>query len=75
MLAEFSLAEMKAQWDKGSGRMLLGDNTGDETAVTPPIRFQCAVFGLQLGLLVYTYIVQHTLNSDLRKIRLVGELA
>jgi hypothetical protein len=45
--------------------------------MTPPIRFQCAVFGLQLGLLVYTYGVQHkyiqfptSANFDLRKIRL-----
>jgi len=44
---------------KISGRMLLGDNTGDETAMIPPVRFQYPAFGLQLGLLVYTYIVQH----------------
>jgi len=70
MLAGFFLAEMKAQWDKGSGKILLGDNTGDETAMTPPIRFQCAVFGLQLGLLLYTYGVQlntlRTGDADLR---------
>jgi hypothetical protein len=32
-MAEYILAELKAQWDEGVGRMLLGDNTGRGAAI------------------------------------------
>jgi len=37
----FFLGEMKAQWDEGDGRILLGDNTGGGAAMLWPIMFQC----------------------------------
>jgi hypothetical protein len=38
---ELLLAGMKAQVDKGGGRLLLGDNTGGMANMLRPIRFQC----------------------------------
>jgi hypothetical protein len=40
--AEFFLAVMTAQRQEGSGRILLGDNTGSGAAMLRPNRFQCA---------------------------------
>ena len=33
---------MRARWDEGGGRILLGDNTNSVAVVVRPIRFQCA---------------------------------
>jgi quinol-cytochrome oxidoreductase complex cytochrome b subunit len=41
---------MKAQWDEGSGRILLGDNTGGGAVMLQPIRFQCVGVCFSLGL-------------------------
>ena len=37
--AKFLLAGMRAQYDEGAGRILLGDNS---VVMLWPIRFQCA---------------------------------
>jgi hypothetical protein len=41
---------MKAQGDKGCGRILLGDNTGGGAFVLRSIGFQCAGFWFSTGL-------------------------
>jgi hypothetical protein len=58
------VAEMnEAQWDEGSGRILLDDNTGGGTIMLRPIRFQCAGVCISAGLpciYIYIYIYTHT---------------
>jgi len=39
---DISTAGMKAQWDEGDGRILLGDNIGCVAVLLRPIRFRCA---------------------------------
>jgi hypothetical protein len=39
---------MKTQWDEGSGRILLGNNTGNGAVMLRPFSFQCAEFVFQL---------------------------
>jgi hypothetical protein len=39
--AEFFLARQNAQLNEGDGRIVVGDNTGIETIILRPIRFQC----------------------------------
>jgi hypothetical protein len=39
---------MKTQWDEGSGRILLGDNTDNGAVMLRPFSFQCAEFVFQL---------------------------
>jgi hypothetical protein len=48
---------MKAQWDEGDGRILLGDNTSRGAVMLLTIRFRCVEFGYQLYYLECTYIV------------------
>jgi hypothetical protein len=51
---------MNVQWDEGSGRILLGDNTGGGAVMLQPIWFQCVgEFGFQLDSLVQTNML-HT---------------
>ena len=52
---------MKAQWHEGGGRILLGDNTGDERlSCCGRLGSSVLEFGFQLDCLVcvYMYIVQ-----------------
>jgi hypothetical protein len=37
---EFFRAVVKAQWDEGGGRLLLGDNTGGGAVMLRPVGFQ-----------------------------------
>jgi hypothetical protein len=47
---------MKAQWDEGRGRILLGDNTGGGAVMLWPIRLRCAgVCGLSCRPVLSTY--------------------
>ena len=39
--AKFFLAETKAQWDEGDGRILLSDNTGCGAALLRPNKYHC----------------------------------
>ena len=39
--AEFLLAGMKAEWDAGGGRIVLGDTTGGWAVILRPVRFHC----------------------------------
>jgi hypothetical protein len=41
MCAKLFLAVMKAQWDYGSKRILLGINTGNRAVMLWPITFHC----------------------------------
>jgi hypothetical protein len=48
---------MKAQWEGGGGRILLGDDTGGGAVVRLPIMFRCAGVLISGGLpCTYTYI-------------------
>jgi hypothetical protein len=38
-----------AQWDEDGGRILMGDNTGGETVMRRPIRFQCVRVWMSAG--------------------------
>jgi hypothetical protein len=48
--AKFLIAGMKAQWDKGGRRVLLGDDTGGGQVMLWPIRFQCVWVWISTGL-------------------------
>jgi len=65
MSAELFLMGMKAKWDEGSGRILLGDNKDYGEVVPRPIRFQCTGVWISTGLPVYTYKV-YQMYSQLR---------
>ena len=41
MRAEFFLAGMKARWEDGGGRILLGDKRGGRAFVLRPTNFHC----------------------------------
>jgi hypothetical protein len=47
---------MKAQWDEGFGRILLGDNTNGNEVMLRPIGFQCVGIVLLTGLLRVAYM-------------------
>jgi len=58
---------MKAQWDKGGGRILLGNNTDDSAVMLRPIRFQCVVsfdFNFQLSVAYTLHFTTRILKSD-----------
>ena len=38
---EFWLSTKRARWDEGGGRILVGDDTGDGTVTTRPVKFWC----------------------------------
>jgi hypothetical protein len=59
--AEFFLPGMKAQWDEGDGRILLGDNTDSRGFVLRPISFQSVGVRISTGLTfaIYIYIWPH----------------
>jgi len=72
--AEILLVGMKAQWDEGGGRTLLGDNTIGGPAVLRPIMLQRIGVWTSHGLPSYVHIRQLTaciISSDVRKLRLV----
>jgi hypothetical protein len=59
---------MKAQWDEGGGRVLLGDNTGGGTFMLWPIRYQCVGVWISSGLgSMYKQLTLRTLNYDLNR--------
>ena len=62
---------MKAQWDEGGGRILLGDNTGGGAVMLRPITFQSVGVLFQLDWLICTYIYLTIciFNSDFRVTR------
>ena len=60
--AEFFHTDMKAQWDEGGGRILLGDKTVGGAVMLRQIGFRQILllasaleFGFQLDSLAYTY--------------------
>jgi hypothetical protein len=57
--AEFFLAGMKAHWDEGGRRILLGDNTGSGAVMLRPVRFQCVGVCISTRLSLYTFTVDH----------------
>ena len=79
MRPEFFLAGMKAQRDKGGGRILLGDNTGGGAVILRTVRFQFGAVWIPAGLpCIYTYSwshICHLFSSHFRKIRLELDLA
>lgn len=44
------LCGMKAEWDEGDGRILLGDNTSGEAVILQPLRVQCVEVLISTGL-------------------------
>lgn len=50
MCTKLFLVEMKAQWDKGDGKILLGGNTAGGVVVLWPIWFQCIGVWILTGL-------------------------
>jgi len=53
---EFFLVGIKVQTDKGSGRILLGDNTVDRVVMLQPIRFHYVGVWMATGQpCIYTY--------------------
>ena len=57
--AEFFHAGMKAHWDEGGGRILMGDNTGGEAVTMWPVTFQCGWGWISTDCLLCTYKVHH----------------
>jgi hypothetical protein len=64
--AGFFFEGMKAQWDEGGGRVLLGDNTCGGVVTLLPIRFQCVGVWISTWLCTWPYV--YVLSTELRKI-------
>jgi hypothetical protein len=61
MGTEFFLAWMKAQWEEGDRRTLLGDNTGGGSVMLWPARFLCAGVCVSVVLIfIFVYIWLYT---------------
>jgi hypothetical protein len=56
MLAKFFLAVMKVHWNKGGGRMLLGNKMMGRFSNGVANQVEVLEFGFKLDLLVYTCI-------------------
>jgi hypothetical protein len=64
--AIFFLTGRKAQWDEGSGRILLGDNNVGGVSVLRPIRFQCVLAWISTGLPCINILILHRAEFSLR---------
>ena len=59
-VTKFVLEEMKAKWEEGGRRIVLGDDKGSGTVTLWPIRFHCVKIKLLLDYAVYTHTHTHT---------------
>jgi len=76
MRSEVFLAEIRAERDKGGGRVLLDDNTDggadDQISVCWSLDSKWTSLYIHMSLVVYVYI--YIFGSDLRNIRLEPDL-